>query len=144
MTLESSIEDVMLGKFIFPEQSKTKANDFVTRVANKKRCLRSSRRLPWSSRTGRQVVSTTIFEWLLNLRLKMWTNYPVITADNLLIIICKIMRLKSDLQSEDRGACWHPDPSSSTLDPDLSYFNSHPDPSSFNLDPDLSCFNLDH
>jgi hypothetical protein len=36
MTLESSIEDVMLGKIIFPEQSKTKANDFVTGVANKK------------------------------------------------------------------------------------------------------------
>jgi hypothetical protein len=42
MTLESSIEDVMLSKFIFPEQSKTKANDFVMGVANKKRRLRSS------------------------------------------------------------------------------------------------------
>jgi hypothetical protein len=42
MTLESLIEDVMLGKFIFPEQSKTKANDFVTGVANKKHHLRSS------------------------------------------------------------------------------------------------------
>ncbi len=58
--------------------------------------------------------------------------------------ICKSMRLKSDLQSEDRGACQHRDPCSSDLDPDLSYFNLHPDPSSFNLDPDLSCFNLDH
>jgi hypothetical protein len=36
MTLVSSIEDVMLGEFIFPEQSKTKANDFVMGVANKK------------------------------------------------------------------------------------------------------------
>jgi hypothetical protein len=36
MTLESSIEDVMLGKFIFSEQSKTKANDFVMGVANEK------------------------------------------------------------------------------------------------------------
>jgi hypothetical protein len=27
MTLESSIEDVILSKFIFPEQSKTKVND---------------------------------------------------------------------------------------------------------------------
>ena len=36
MTLESSIEDVMLGELIFPEQSKMKANDFVTGVANKK------------------------------------------------------------------------------------------------------------
>jgi hypothetical protein len=42
MTLESLIEDLMLGKFIFPEQSKTKANDFVTGVANEKRCLHSS------------------------------------------------------------------------------------------------------
>ncbi len=64
---------------------KTKANDFVTGVANKKRCLRSSQRLPWSSRTGWQVVSTTIFKWLFNLRLKMWTNYRVVAADNLLI-----------------------------------------------------------
>ncbi len=75
----------MLGEFIFPEQSKTKANDFVTRVANKKRRLHSSRRLSWSSRTGWQVVSTTIFEWLLNLWLKMWMNYRVVGADNLLI-----------------------------------------------------------
>ncbi len=59
-------------------------------LANKKQRLRSSQRLPWSSRMGWQVVSTTIFEWLLNLWLKMWTNYRVITADNLLIIICKI------------------------------------------------------
>ncbi len=51
----------MLGKFIFPEQSKTKANDFVMGVANKKQCLRSSQQLPWSSRTGWQVVSTMIF-----------------------------------------------------------------------------------
>jgi hypothetical protein len=42
MTLESLIEDVMLGEFIFPEQSKTKANDFVARVANEKRCLHSN------------------------------------------------------------------------------------------------------
>ncbi len=42
MTLVSLIEDVMLGKFIFPEQSKMKANDFVTGVANKKQRLRSS------------------------------------------------------------------------------------------------------
>ncbi len=74
----------MLGEFIFPEQSKMKANDFVTRVANKKWRLRSSKQLSWSSRTGWQVVSTTIFEWLLNLRLKMWTNYRVIAVDNLL------------------------------------------------------------
>jgi hypothetical protein len=58
--------------------------DFVAGVANKKRRLRSSRRLPWSSRTGWQAVSTMIFEWLLNLWLKMWTNYPVVMADNLL------------------------------------------------------------
>ncbi len=51
---------------------KTKANDFVTGVANKKQCLHSSQWLPWSSRTGQQVVSTTIFKWLLNLWLKMW------------------------------------------------------------------------
>ncbi len=75
---------LLLGKFIFPEQSKTKVNDFVTRVANEKRRLRSSQRLSWSLRTGWQVVSTTIFEWLLNLRLKMWTNYRVVAADNLL------------------------------------------------------------
>jgi hypothetical protein len=74
----------MLGEFIFPEQSKTKANDFVTRVANKKQRLHSSRRLSWSSRMGWQVVSTTIFKWLLNLWLKMWMNYRVVTADNLL------------------------------------------------------------
>ncbi len=43
-------------------QSKLKANDFVTGVANEKRCLCSSRRLPWSSGTGWQVVSTTIFD----------------------------------------------------------------------------------
>jgi hypothetical protein len=36
MTLEFFIEDVMLGKFFFPEQSKTKANDFVMGVANEK------------------------------------------------------------------------------------------------------------
>ena len=44
MTLVSSIEDVMLGKFIFPEQSKNEANDFAMGVANEKRRLRSSRR----------------------------------------------------------------------------------------------------
>ncbi len=58
--------------------------DFATGVANKKRRLRSSQRLPWSSRTSWQAVSTTIFEWLLNLQLKMWTNYRVVAADNLL------------------------------------------------------------
>jgi hypothetical protein len=63
---------LLLGKFIFPEQSKTKGNDFVTRVANEKQRLHSSQRLSWSLRMGWQVVSTTIFEWLLNLRLKMW------------------------------------------------------------------------
>ncbi len=75
----------MLGEIISPEQSKTKANDFVTRVANNKRRLHSSRRLSWSLRMGWQVVSTTIFEWLMNLRLKMWMNYRVVAADNLLI-----------------------------------------------------------
>ncbi len=74
----------MLGKFIVPEQSKTKVNDFVTRVAKEKQLVCSSRRLSWSLRTGWQAVSTTIFEWLLNLWLKMWTNYRVIVADNLL------------------------------------------------------------
>ncbi len=74
----------MLGKFIFPEQSKTKANDFVMGVANKKQHLHSSQQLPWSLRMGWQVVSTTIFEWLLNLWLKMWTNYRVAVVDNLL------------------------------------------------------------
>jgi hypothetical protein len=59
--------------------------DFATGVANKKRRLHSSQQLPWSLRTGWQAVSTTIFEWLvLNLWLKMWTNYCVIAADNLL------------------------------------------------------------
>ncbi len=60
----------MPGKFIFPEQSKMKANDFMTGVANKKRRLRSSQRLPWSSRTGRHVVSTTIFNdsWIFDWR----------------------------------------------------------------------------
>jgi hypothetical protein len=43
MNLESSIDDVMLGEFIFPEQSKTKTNDFVMGVANKKQRLHSSR-----------------------------------------------------------------------------------------------------
>jgi hypothetical protein len=38
----------MHGEFIFPEQSKTKVKDFVTGVANEKRHLRSSRRLPWT------------------------------------------------------------------------------------------------
>ncbi len=66
------------------QSNQTKVNDFVTRVANKKRHLRSSWRLSWSSRKGWQVVSTTIFEWSLNLQLKMWTNYCVIAADNLL------------------------------------------------------------
>ncbi len=75
----------MLGKIISPEQSKMKANDFVTRVANKKRRLHSSQQLSWSSRMGWQVVSTTIFEWLLNLQLKMRTNYCVVAADNLLM-----------------------------------------------------------
>ncbi len=75
----------MLGKIISPEQSKTKANGFVTRVANKKWRLRSGRRLSWSSRMGWRVVSTKIFEWLFNLWSKMWTNYCVVVADNLLI-----------------------------------------------------------
>ncbi len=74
-----------LAKSSLQSNQKTKANDFVTRVANKKRHLRSSQRLSWSSRMGWQVVSTTIFEWLLNLRLKLWTNYRVVTADNLLM-----------------------------------------------------------
>ncbi len=73
------------AKLSLQSNQKTKANDFVTRVTNKKQRLRSSRRLSWSSRTGWQVVSTTIFEWLLNLRLKMWTNYRVVAADNLLM-----------------------------------------------------------
>ncbi len=60
-----------------------KANDFLTGVANKKRRLCSSRRLLWSSRMGWQVVSTTIFEWLLNLWSKMWINYRILAADNL-------------------------------------------------------------
>ncbi len=34
----------MLGKFIFPEQSKTKVNGFAMGVANKKPRLRSSQR----------------------------------------------------------------------------------------------------
>jgi hypothetical protein len=34
----------MLGEFIFPEQSKTKANGFAMGVANEKQRLRSSRR----------------------------------------------------------------------------------------------------
>ncbi len=63
---------------------KTKANDFMMGVANEKQHLRSSQQLPWSSRTGRQVVSTTIFEWLLNLWMKIWMNYRVVAADNLL------------------------------------------------------------
>ncbi len=58
--------------------------NFATGVSNKKRCLRSSQRQPWSSRMGWQTVSTTIFEWLLNLWLKMWTNYRLVPADNLL------------------------------------------------------------
>ncbi len=73
------------AKLSLQSNQKTKANDFVMRVANKKRHLRSSQWLSWSLRMGWQVVSTTIFEWLLNLRLKMWTNYPVVAADNLLI-----------------------------------------------------------
>ncbi len=46
-------------------QNKSEWRTFVTRVANKKRCLHSSRRLLWSSRMGWQAVSTAIFEWLL-------------------------------------------------------------------------------
>ncbi len=97
----------MLGKFIFPEQSKTKADDFVMGVANKKQRLHSSQRLPWSLRMGWQGVSTTIFEWLLNLWLKMWTNYRVVAADNLLakvkvkVIICKITYLQSKTKAND-------------------------------------------
>ncbi len=53
-------------------------------LANEKRRLRSSQRLPWSLRMGWQIVSTTIFKWLLNLRLKMRTNYRIVAADNLL------------------------------------------------------------
>ncbi len=67
------------------QSDQTKVNGFAMGVANKKRRLRSSQRLPWSSRTGWQAVSTTIFEWLVNLWLKMWTNYRVVAADNLLI-----------------------------------------------------------
>ncbi len=55
----------------------------MTRVANKKRPLRSGQWLSWSLRTGWRVVSTTIFEWLFNLWLKMWMNYCVIVVDNL-------------------------------------------------------------
>ncbi len=55
------------------QSNQTKVNDFAMGVANKKRRLRSSRRLPWSSRMGWQAVSTTIFKWLLNLWLKMRT-----------------------------------------------------------------------
>ncbi len=56
---------------------KMKANDFVTGVANKKRRLRSSRWLPWSSRTGWQVVSTTIFNdsWIFDWRCDAWQIY---------------------------------------------------------------------
>ncbi len=71
--------------YLWRQQSKMKANDFVMGVANKKRRLRSSQQLPWSLRMGWQVVSTAIFEWLLNLWLKMWTYYRVLAVDNLLI-----------------------------------------------------------
>jgi hypothetical protein len=36
----------MLGKFIFPEQSKTKANGFAMGVANEKQRLHSSQQPP--------------------------------------------------------------------------------------------------
>ncbi len=36
--------------------NQTKVNDFATGVPNKKRCLHSSQRLPWSSRMGWQAV----------------------------------------------------------------------------------------
>ncbi len=48
----TSVDQKVLGKIISPEQSKTKENDFVTRVANKKQRLRSSQQLSWSLRTG--------------------------------------------------------------------------------------------
>jgi hypothetical protein len=57
----------------------------MTRVANKKQRLRSGQWLSWSLRMGWLVVSTTIFEWLFNLWLKMWTNYRVVAVGNLLI-----------------------------------------------------------
>ncbi len=82
--LVTSVDWKMLGKIISPEQSKTKVNDFATGVPNKRQCLRSSQQLPWSSRMGWQAVSTTIFKCLLNLWLKMWTNYCIVAADNLL------------------------------------------------------------
>ncbi len=58
----------MLGKIISPEYANEgEWRTFPTRVDNEKRRLRSSQRLSWSSRTGWQAVSTTIFEWLLKL-----------------------------------------------------------------------------
>ncbi len=50
------------------QSSQTKANDFAMGVANKKQRLHSSRQLPWSSRMGWQVVSTTIFDdsWIFD------------------------------------------------------------------------------
>ncbi len=68
----------------FQPRSLNDSWNFAMGVANKKQCLRSSQQLPWSSRMGWQLVSTTIFKWLLYLRLKMWTNYRVIAVDNLL------------------------------------------------------------
>jgi hypothetical protein len=50
--LVTSVDEKMLGKIISPEQSKTKANGFVMRVANKKRRLHSGQQLSWFSRTG--------------------------------------------------------------------------------------------
>jgi hypothetical protein len=56
----------MLGKIISPEQSKTKANDF------------------------------------LNLQLKMWTNYCVVAADNLLEGRTGVASKKRRLHSSQR------------------------------------------
>jgi hypothetical protein len=76
--------------------------NFATEVANKKQRLHSSQQLTWSSRMGWQTVSTTIFEWLLNLWLKMWTNYRIVVADNLLEGRTGVANKKRRLRSSQR------------------------------------------
>jgi hypothetical protein len=77
---------VMICKITYL-QSKTKGEwrAFVTRVSQQETTLAFWLTTIVVLEDGLMAVSTAIFEWLLNLRLKMWTNYRVVAADNLLI-----------------------------------------------------------
>ncbi len=92
----------MLGEIISPEQS-TKMSDFATGVANKKRRLRSSQRLPrCSAKLSLQSNQSQRQNDLLNLWLKIWTNYHIVTADNLLEGRTGVANKKQRLRSSQR------------------------------------------